>query len=87
MFAAFGPLAADMLTGFQNLTKRFRDWATTLSENQQFQEFIQYIRDNGPGVINLIGNLITFLVNVGIAMAPIGSFLVDMTNGFLEWAK
>nr|WP_309101684.1 hypothetical protein [Fredinandcohnia onubensis] len=85
MFAAFGPLSADMMTGLQNMMSRFKEWARTLGENQQFQKFIGYIRENGPKVLTLIGNLTQFLVNLGIALAPMGSKILDLVNGFVSW--
>lgn len=85
MFAAFGPLAADMMTGLQGLMARFKEWATSLSENQQFQQFIGYIRENAPKVLTLISNLADFIVNLGIALAPLGSKILDIVNSFLLW--
>lgn len=87
MFTAFGPLAADMMTGLQNLTARFKEWGQTLSENQQFQKFIGYIRENAPTVISLIGNITSFLVNLGIAIAPIGAKVLELVNSFFAWTS
>ena len=86
MFAAFGPLASDMLTGFKDMTARFVEWSAALGENQQFQAFVDYIRTNGPGVIDLIGNLTNFLIELGKGMAPLGAFLLKVVNGFLSWS-
>ena len=86
MFAAFGPLASDMLTSFKDMTARFVEWSAALGENQQFQAFIDYIRTNGPGVVDLIGNLTNFLIELGKGMAPLGAFLLKVTNGFLSWS-
>lgn len=86
-FAAFGPLSADMMTGLQGMMTKFREWSATLAENQQFQQFIGYIRDNAPQVIALIGNLTTFLVNLGIGLAPLGSSILGIVNNFLSWTN
>ncbi|MBD1223296.1 phage tail protein [Virgibacillus halodenitrificans] len=87
MFSAFAPLAADMMTGLEGMMAKFKEWGKTLSENQQFQKFVGYIRENAPKVIDLIGNLTTFLVNLGIGMAPLGSKILDIVNGFLSWSS
>ncbi|WP_077621569.1 phage tail protein [Sediminibacillus massiliensis] len=87
MFSAFAPLSADMMTGLENLTSKFKTWGQTLSENQQFQAFVDYVRENGPKVIELIGNLTGFLVNLGQGMAPLGSKILDIVNGFLSWSN
>ncbi|WP_433958765.1 hypothetical protein [Cytobacillus horneckiae] len=86
-FAAFGPLSADMMTGLQDMMAKFKEWSKGLSENQQFQKFIGYIRDNAPMAISLIGNIATFLVNLGIAIAPIGSKMLELVNGFFSWTS
>lgn len=86
-FAAFGPLSSDMMTGLQDMMGRFKEWAKTLGENKQFQEFIGYIRDNAPKVIALIGNLTDFLINLGIGLAPIGSAILDIVNNVLAWTN
>ncbi|MGM0903059.1 MAG: phage tail protein [Bacillota bacterium] len=85
MFSAFAPLSSDMMTSLQGMMARFKEWGRTLGENQQFQKFIGYIRTNAPTVISLIGNLITFLVNMGIAIAPIGSKVLELVNAFVGW--
>lgn len=87
MFSAFGPLASEMMTGLQNMMARFKEWGKTLSDNQQFQSFIDYIRTNGPTVVSLIGNITTFLVNLGIAIAPIGAKVLELVNSFIGWTS
>jgi uncharacterized coiled-coil protein SlyX len=86
MMKAFGPLGADMEKGLIGMTERFAEWAAGLSESKAFQNFINFVKTNGPKVLNLIGNLTTFLIELGKGMAPIGSWLLDMVNGFLSWA-
>lgn len=84
---AFAPMSADMLTGFQQLTEKFQQWGQTLSENQQFQQFISYIRENAPTVMSLIGNITMTLVNLGIAMAPLGQKILELVNSFFAWTS
>lgn len=86
-FAAFGPLSSDMMTSLQDMMARFKEWSKGLSENQQFQKFIGYIKANAPQVIALIGNITTFLVNLGIAMAPLGQKMLELVNTFLSWSS
>ncbi len=86
-FAAFGPSSSEMMTGLQDMMARFKEWSSTLSENQGFQNFISYIKTNGPQVVSLIGNIVTFITNLGIALAPVGAFMLEMVNKFLEWSN
>lgn len=87
MFAAFAPSSADMMTSLQDMMERFKEWSSTLAENQSFQNFINYIKENGPQVVSLIGNITTFLVNLGIALAPVGQTMLGLINRFLEWSS
>ncbi|CDQ22568.1 phage tail protein [Halobacillus karajensis] len=87
MFAAFAPLSADMMKGFQDMTQRFEEWSAKLSENEGFKTFVNYIRENGPQMIDLIGNLTTFLIELGKGFAHVGEWLMPIANGFLEWAN
>lgn len=87
MFSAFAPLSSDMMSGLQDMMARFKEWAKSLGENEQFQKFIGYIRENTPKVLDLIGNLTQFIVNLGIGLAPMGSKILDIVNGFLAWTN
>lgn len=84
-FIAFGPLASDFITWLADMAERFREWASTLSENQAFQQFLDYIREAAPKVLDLIKNLVNFLINLGVAMAPVGDTVLDLANKFLSW--
>lgn len=86
-FTAFAPLSSDMMTGLQGLMARFKEWSQGLSENQGFQKFLSYIRENAPKVITLIGNLWDFIVNLGVALAPLGSSVLDIVNKFIAWTN
>lgn len=87
MFTAFAPMSADMLTGLVNLTARFKEWGNSLSESKGFQEFINYVRQNTPTVLSLIGQLRDLIVNLGVGMAPLGSQILQMVTGFLKFTN
>jgi hypothetical protein len=84
-FAAFGPLSSDMLSGLADLMARFKEWSSTLSTNQSFQNFIAYIRENGPAMLTFIGEMARLISNLAIALAPLGSKMLEIVNGFLNW--
>ncbi|MTW85083.1 hypothetical protein F3157_05350 [Virgibacillus dakarensis] len=86
MMVAFDPLAKSFMDGFLNMSERFREWAATLEDNKAFQNFLNYVKENGPKVMELIGNLTQFLVQLGIAMAPVAEKILDLTNKFLVWS-
>ena len=39
---------------------------------------IQYVQENGPKLIQLLGNIIRILINVGVAMAPLASVVLNV---------
>lgn len=84
-FTAFGPMSSDMMTSLQGLMGKFKEWASSLGSNKDFQTFLGYIQDNAPKVITLIGNLWDLLVNLAVALAPIGSKILDVANSFISW--
>jgi phage-related protein len=84
-FTAFADMGGSFMTSLAEMTERFRTWAETLGENQQFQEFLSFIQESTPAVLTLLGNLWDLIINLGIAFAPIGAAVLDMANAFLEW--
>lgn len=84
-FSAFAGMAGDFMTSLADMMERFREWASTLGENNEFQRFLSYIREATPQVLELIKNLWDLIVNLGIAMAPFGAVVLDLTNKFLAW--
>jgi phage-related protein len=84
MMVAFDPLTQDFADGFLNMSERFREWSSTLESNQAFQRFLDYTRENGPKLLEFLGNMITFLVDLGVAMAPVGEKVMEFTNKLFE---
>jgi phage-related protein len=84
-FAGFSGTASTMMTDLEGMMAKFREWSSSLASNDGFQKFLGYIVEVTPKVIDLVGNLITFIVNLGIALAPLGSKLLDIANGFIGW--
>jgi phage-related protein len=87
LMVAFTPLSQDMQGGLVGLTERFAAWSAKLDESKGFQNFVNYVRKNGPKVMALIGNLTSFLIQLGIGMAPLGSKILDIVNAFLSWSS
>ena len=87
MMVAFEPLTDKFADGFLDMSESFREWSSTLDENDAFQRFLKYAAEQGPVLLDFIGNLITFLVELGIAMAPVGEVVLDLINKFLVWAE
>lgn len=84
-FSAFSGMASGFMLSLAEMVQGFREWASTLEQNQQFQQFLDYIREATPQVVDLLKNLWQFLINLGVAMAPFGAIVLDLVNKFLLW--
>ncbi|MEK4700361.1 hypothetical protein MKX47_12260 [Solibacillus sp. FSL R7-0668] len=84
-FSAFSGMASDFMVSLAEIIEGFREWASTLDQNDSFQRFLDFIRESTPAVLDLLKNLWQFLVNLGIAMAPFGAIILDLVNKFLAW--
>lgn len=82
MGEAFAPFTADMLTGLADMMTRFGEWGAALSENQGFKDFIAYVQENGPAIMDFFGELVDFLINLGEAFSDVGPEMV----AFATWA-
>ncbi|MBX0358917.1 hypothetical protein [Halobacillus sp. Nhm2S1] len=87
LFVAFSDNSALIFTSLSTMAARFREWSAAISESDGFQKFIQYVQENGPRVISLIGNVISFIINLGIALAPLGSKVMEIANSILRWTN
>lgn len=86
LMIAFGQNSSNIFDWLVKLTSQFRAWSEQVGQSQGFKDFINYVQENGPTIMQLIGNIIKALVAFGTAMAPIASKLLDfITNlaGFI----
>lgn len=86
LMIAFGQNSSNIFDWLVKLTSQFRAWSEQVGQSQGFKDFISYVQENGPTIMQLIGNILKALVAFGTAMAPIASKLLDfITNlaGFI----
>lgn len=87
MGEAFAPFASDMLDGFVEMTQAFEDWGESLSENKGFQEFIDYVTEEGPNFLAIMGELRDFLINIGKGFADVVEVMNPIIEAFLDFAN
>jgi hypothetical protein len=71
--AAFTPFNAELGGGIVGLTQKFADFGAGLSTSTGFQQFLDYLRTNGPVVVDLFGNLATLAGKLVVGLAPLGA--------------
>ncbi|MBU8577009.1 hypothetical protein [Bacillus pumilus] len=87
LFAAFGPMSADMLTSLVDMTARFREWAGTVQHTEGFKNFIEYIEKTGPTVWSTLGQISRTIINLLVGMAPLGKTILENVNSFLKFSN
>lgn len=69
---AFQPLNRDMVSGLERMAASFDHWASGLSQTDGFQGFVEYMRTNGPLVLDTLGDIADTFVHLIEAAAPLG---------------
>ena len=72
LWMAFDPLNDDFSTWLTGIARGFDQWASGLSQTQGFEEFIDYVRTNGPQVAETLGALANAALQIAEAAAPLG---------------
>lgn len=85
LFVAFGENSSTVLDGLVDMMERFREWSATIEESDGFQKFIDFIQTNGPVVLSIIDNIVSAIVNFGIAIAPLAEKVLELVDSFTEW--
>lgn len=85
LFKAFGSNSNTVLEGLSEMANKFREWSESISSSDAFNKFIDYIQQNAPQILSLIGNIIMALVNFSVAMAPIGSAVLSVVTSITEF--
>lgn len=93
LFLALTPFNKPVGTGLVELSRDFAEWAARLDRSQGYQDFLDYVKENGPRVVQLIGELGELLIDLVREAAPLGSvvlrvltLLVDVLNSIPDGA-
>lgn len=90
LIVAFGPLGNDMSASLEKATASWVKWSANLGSSKKFQTFIEYVKTNGPKLLQIIRNFSGGLTKLFTGFAPMSqdmmTSLVNMTQRFNEWA-
>ncbi|APR61418.1 terminase [Staphylococcus condimenti] len=78
LLKAFGQNSTNIFKWLEQMTAKFREWSETVGKSEGFKKFVQYVEENGPVIMKLIGDIVRILVAFGTAMAPIASALLKL---------
>ncbi len=78
MFEAFLPVSTDFTSELLRLSQSFSDWGQNLANNQGFQDFVTYIRDNGPNAAAALAAIADAFISIIQAGAPVGAIVLPI---------
>lgn len=84
LIVGVAPLSRDFTSGLVAATQSFQDWTASLAGTQGFQDFLSYIRQTGPQVVDLVGQLALSLASIVEAAAPVGQALLPALTGIAK---
>ena len=83
LMKAFAQNSSNIFDWLVKMTGKFREWSEEVGKSEGFKKFIQYVQENGPVIMDLIGNIVRALVAFGTAMAPIASVILKVVNALV----
>lgn len=84
LWMAFDPLNDDFSDWLLDQARAFEEWSDGLAENQGFQEFVAYIRENGPRVADALAAVGDAVLEIIEAIAPLGGPSLKIIQTFAE---
>lgn len=82
LWMAFSPVNNDFSDWLLDASRSFDEWSSGLSSTQGFQDFVDYLRENGPKVAEAAGAIANALVQIVQAAAPIAGPVLEAITGF-----
>jgi hypothetical protein len=80
LLVAFKPVWDQMGQGMLGLSQRFADFGKTAGQNSAFQQFLAYVKTEGPVVVRTFGDLFVVLVDIGRALGPLGGVVLGIVD-------
>ena len=87
LMKAFAPNTHLVLQGLADMANQFEQWSSTIAESDGFKKFIEYVQENGPKLIQLLGNIINIIINVATAMAPFAAAVLDVAIAMTDFIE
>jgi hypothetical protein len=84
LWMAFDPLNDDFSGALLDASRSFAEWSEDLSSTRGFQEFVEYIRTNGPRVADALMAVGDAVLQIIEALAPLGGPSLQIIESFAK---
>jgi hypothetical protein len=84
LFLALTPFNNDVGGGLVRLSQDFARWAEEFDKTKGYQQFLQYIKENGPRVVDLLGQTGELFIDLVKASAPLGSIVLRVVLALVD---
>lgn len=84
LLMAFDPITKDVQDGLEGMSKKFLEWSQSLKGSESFKSFLDYVRANGPKVVNILRNIARLGRDIMAAFAPLGSVVLKSLDKLLQ---
>lgn len=84
LYLALTPFDGQVGKGLVGLSEDFAKWADQLGKSKGYKEFLEYVRANGPEVVDFLGSLGKLAFHLLEAMAPVGAVAMKMLDGIAD---
>lgn len=68
---AFSGLGSDMAKGLEGITADFEQWSDKLAQSEGFHDFVSYVEQVGPEVVQTVKDIAGAIIAVGEAIGPL----------------
>lgn len=84
MIVGLGPLTSDFSGGLLEMSNSFAEWSQGIASSTGWQEFVSYVQQTGPMILDLFGSVVNLFVQVAQAAAPIGLVVVPALTALID---
>lgn len=85
ILTTLGPFALKFAEGFSIFMDAFAGWAASAEGQQAIQDFLSYVKQIGPEVLDFFGLFAATVAHVLVALAPYGKIVLDLIVALLEY--
>lgn len=81
---AFLPKMDGIAAHSDRITERFAKWGTSLKGSPDFEKFLTYVKDTSPGLAEFIGEILSTIVDLSKALAPLSELMFETIKPLLD---